>query len=253
MGEAGRARVGGGGGAARRGFTLIELLVVISVIALLVGVLLPSLNKAREQARRTKCLTNLRGIGVGVSLYMDAEGKGRILPKVRPLDDGTGTNPNDPSLLEVMKNYTDAAIPYKDASGDYVASDPWRCPSDRGGIDPTTNFRATWQRLGFSYSYLPGELMVVAELAFVRNPQLGVSAAIEKRNNTFPVLFDADDWHNPRFSTDLSQRGDNSEKTFDRNALYFGDWRADKSVYFTVEQRGELWEDIVQLGGGLGF
>jgi prepilin-type N-terminal cleavage/methylation domain-containing protein len=50
-------------------FTLIELLVVISIIALLMAILLPSLGKAREQARRATCMTNLHSIGQGIFLY----------------------------------------------------------------------------------------------------------------------------------------------------------------------------------------
>ncbi len=56
-----------------KGFTLIELLVVIAIIALLVSILVPSLGRARELARRVWCASNLNSIGKGIHMY-DAEG-----------------------------------------------------------------------------------------------------------------------------------------------------------------------------------
>lgn len=63
-----------------RGFTLVELLVVISVIGILMGLSIPALFRARENAKRTKCLSNVKQLRVALQLHTDTH-DGRVPPR----------------------------------------------------------------------------------------------------------------------------------------------------------------------------
>jgi len=88
-----------------RGFSLVELLVVIGIIAALIGILLPVLSRAREESKKTACLSNLRQLGQGMMMYAN-EHRDR-LPNGNPFgsaQDYDGTNVVLVNLSQVYLN-----------------------------------------------------------------------------------------------------------------------------------------------------
>ncbi len=127
----------------RRGFTLIELLVVISIIALLVGILLPALGAARASARRTKCAVSIKQLNTAFfTLAADSDGK---------TVDGWGTGGSDANWPIQLANYygnTDEALQCTEA-----AEPPEGVGTDAQGYYTTTPGRSATATTFWTLNY----------------------------------------------------------------------------------------------------
>ena len=143
----------------RSAFTLIELLVVIAIIAILIGLLLPAVQKVREAAARMKCSNNLKQLGLAVHGYHDANNQ--FPTNAGPGYDYTPNAPNCWSWLGRILPYVEQDALYQKcgiqtgatiaSAGVWAASSvkTFQCPSDNGLDQPRTDS----DHLGSSFNY----------------------------------------------------------------------------------------------------
>lgn len=144
-------------------FSLVELLVVMSIIALLIGILIPSLAKVNQVATKTMCASNLRQIGIGIQVYLDEQGS--KFPPARYMPSPfISLFPDDPSLPVTLRGTVN------------TQSKVYKCRGDDGYV---------YDRAGISYTFnasLAGRDL--DESWFVRRLKLQASQ--------IPVAYDCD-------------------------------------------------------------
>ncbi len=165
-----RSRVEGRRSSARLAFSLIELLVVIGIITILAALLLPTMGRAKESARGTACLSNLRQIGVALQLYVD--GNNQRLPTMRDKAPVTDTNQPPTNTLPSVE------VVLRSELGN---TNVLRCPSDREGLFEATGASYSWNSL------LNGQMA----------DQLSV-LGMKFDAHAMPVFFDKESFHRAR-------------------------------------------------------
>jgi prepilin-type N-terminal cleavage/methylation domain-containing protein/prepilin-type processing-associated H-X9-DG protein len=147
-------------------FTLIELLVVIGIIGILASLLMPAVSKAKGKANDTKCISNLRQIGIALNIYAD-ENQGRLpYAERRPTQPVNLTNIY-PRIVDVLSNHVAGAI------------EIFRCPKDMAGW---------YKREGSSYEWnyqVNGKPIVLP----------GVIQGIPRTMEKARLMYDYDNFH----------------------------------------------------------
>jgi len=207
----------------RAGFTLVELLVVITIIGILIALLLPAVQAAREAARATQCRNNLHQIGVALDMYIDSQGIGGRYPNcaAMPVPLGSsGTNQhNKPSLSMALAPFLETGLPYADTAANLsnnlttFRTQTVRCPDDLPSndlpgtsSDPTLNRPDNqsyfqWQGLSYYYNEMKVCGNILTNPAATRVEYLRITnrqgAWMDQPSGEAWIVYDMDAVHGP--------------------------------------------------------
>jgi len=255
-----------------KGFTLVELLVVIGIIALLISILLPSLNRAREQANRVKCASNLKQIGLATQMYSN-ENKGSyprthyiadraviagIQGNTQPQSFAPNNQPGPVGTNNVVSSF------FLLAKTQDMTAEVFVCPSSQGERDTYGNnpngaqAYSAWTAVptNLTYSYMVPFPTTAAVNDGFQMRNLGAEYAISgdmNPGNTGGTGTQADNVTNARFDSPRSimQNANSNNHNGDGQNILYGDGHAEwQTTPFAGMQRQGYRDNVYSYGAG---
>lgn len=213
---------------ARSGFTLIELLVVIAIIAILIGILLPALGKARDAAKMAKCLANNRQMGLSMTLYgNDSKSWYPIFPFNQAARDGwSGKNGQRPYLTEQWNWGGVAGLFSLNQVGDGPPHMGYTGATE--AEDEVGERYADGNRLPLMRRYMDGRGILVCP------------SDKEDRFYARPYSYHTNDYFNSTFKTPRIPKSDNDIITYNISYMYIAGLKTDESV---IINPAPIWGD----------